>query len=90
MQEARRRPTRRNPREVHAAERAARLSPQTSGLGPVKLGAAVLRMACTNLASPQQPAGSESDTLIDRPPTVVLMLKGRPLPVRLWLAYRRT
>ena len=34
MQEARRRPTRRNPRWVHAAERAARLSPQTSGLTP--------------------------------------------------------
>ena len=32
MQEARRRPTRRNPREVHAPERAARLRPQTSGL----------------------------------------------------------
>ena len=33
MQEARRRPTRRNPRWVHAAGRAARLSPRTSGLG---------------------------------------------------------
>ena len=33
MQEARRRPTRRNPRWVHAVERAARLSPRTSGLG---------------------------------------------------------
>ena len=32
MQEARRRPTRRNPRWVHAVERAARLSPRTSGL----------------------------------------------------------
>ena len=26
--------------------------------------------------------------MIDRPAAVVLMLKGRPLPVRLWLAYR--
>ena len=33
MQEDRRRPTRRNPRWVHAVERAARLSPRTSGLG---------------------------------------------------------
>ena len=32
MQEARRRPTRRNPRWVHAAGRAARPSPRTSGL----------------------------------------------------------
>src|SRR3954454_3094411 len=37
MQEARRRPTRRNPRKVHAPERAARLRPQTSGLG-ISLG----------------------------------------------------
>ena len=35
-----------------------------------------------------QPAGSETDTLFERPPAVVLMLKGQPLPVRLWLAYR--
>ena len=35
MQEARRRPTRRNPRWVHAVERAARLSPRTSGLKSV-------------------------------------------------------
>ncbi|MFL5335345.1 MAG: hypothetical protein ACJ8H8_19710 [Geminicoccaceae bacterium] len=27
--------------------------------------------------------------MIDRPPAVVMMLRGRPLPVRLWLAYRR-
>ena len=33
MHEARRRPTRRNPRWLHAAGRAARLSPRTSGLG---------------------------------------------------------
>ena len=26
--------------------------------------------------------------MIDRPPAVVMMLKDRPLPVRLWLAYR--
>ena len=26
--------------------------------------------------------------MIERPPAVVMMLKGRPLPVRLWLAYR--
>ena len=26
--------------------------------------------------------------MIDRPPALVMMLKGRPLPVRLWLAYR--
>ena len=45
-------------------------------------------MACTNLAPQQQPAGSETDTMIERPPAVVLMLKGRPLPVCLWLAYR--
>ena len=37
MQEARRRPARRNPREVHAAGRAARLSPRTSGLGEIQI-----------------------------------------------------
>ena len=31
--------------------------------------------------------GSGANTLIDRPPAVVMMLKDRPLPVRLWLAY---
>ena len=44
-------------------------------------------MAWTNLAPPQQPRGLGSHTLIDRPPAIVLILKGRPLPVRLWLAY---
>ena len=47
-----------------------------------------MRNGATNLAQQQKPAGSGADTMIDRPPAVVMMLKGRPLPVRLWLAYR--
>jgi hypothetical protein len=26
--------------------------------------------------------------MIDRPPAIVMLLRGRPMPVRLWLAYR--
>ncbi len=45
MQEARRRPARRNPREVHAAGRAARLSPRTSGLDVSSMTAISLSVA---------------------------------------------